>query len=98
MNTAVTTKSPKGATINARVNKALKTRAEKVLARVGVRTSDLITMTLHQVVLQDGIPFDVKVPNKETREAIDELESGGGEKFYGTAQELGEHILNPLKR
>ena len=57
----------KDATINARVDKKLKARAELVLDRVGVRTSDLITMLLHQVVLHDGIPFDVKIPTKDAK-------------------------------
>lgn len=55
-------------------------------------------MTLHQVVLQDGIPFDVKVPNKETRRAIDELERGGGERAKGSAADLRRHILQPRRR
>ena len=56
---------PKTATINARVDEKLKARAEKVLAQVGVSTSVVITMLLHQIVLRKGIPFDVRVPNAE---------------------------------
>lgn len=66
---------PKTANINARVEKDLKNKAEKVLRHVGVKTSDAITMFLRQVVLQRGLPFDVRVPNAETADAIDELES-----------------------
>jgi DNA-damage-inducible protein J len=50
-----------------------------VLAKVGVSTTDAITMFMRQVVLHDGLPFEVRVPNAETREAIEELESGGGQ-------------------
>lgn len=65
----------KTANINARVEKDLKIKAEKVLRHVGVKTSDAITMFLRQVVLQRGLPFDVRVPNSETRKAIVELEN-----------------------
>ncbi len=68
------TLSPKTANINARVEKHLKAKAEKVLRGVGVRTSDAITMFLHQIVLHDGLPFEVKIPSAETRKAIAELE------------------------
>jgi DNA-damage-inducible protein J len=82
------TLSPKTANINARVEKHLKAKAEKVLRGVGVRTSDAITMFLHQIVLHDGLPFEVKVPNAETRKAIAELESGKGTRF--TAKDTDE--------
>jgi DNA-damage-inducible protein J len=61
--------------ITARVEPELKAQAARVLAKVSVSTTDAITMFLTQVVLNDGLPFDVRVPNAETREAIAELES-----------------------
>jgi antitoxin component of RelBE/YafQ-DinJ toxin-antitoxin module len=44
-------------------------------------------MFLTQVVLQDGLPFNVRVPNAETRKAIEELEAGGGERVTGATKE-----------
>ena len=88
---------PKDATINARVDGRLKAKAEKVLAEVGVSTSEAITMLLHQIVLKRGIPFDVRLPNAETRAAIAELAAGGGEVFRGSAKELRRHILGKGK-
>ncbi len=81
----------KTAYINARVETKLKKEAEAVLERVGINTSDLVTMVLKQVVIQQGIPFDVcdrsHVPNAETRRAIASLERGGG-KHFETTEEL----------
>jgi DNA-damage-inducible protein J len=74
--------------ITARAEPKLKARSGRVLAKVGVSTTDAITMFLTQVVLKDGLPFDVRVPNAETRKAIGELESGGGEQFEGTTKEV----------
>jgi DNA-damage-inducible protein J len=89
---------PKNAYINARVDKNLKAKAEKVLRRVGVSTTDVITMLLHQIVLRKGVPFDVRVPNEETRRAMAELDQGGGERFDGTAEELIERIVGSRKQ
>jgi DNA-damage-inducible protein J len=61
--------------ITARVEPKLKARAARVLATVGVSTTDAITMFLRQVVLRNGIPFEVRVPNAETKRAIEELEN-----------------------
>lgn len=84
--------------ITARVEPKLKARAGRVLAKVGVSTTDAITMFLTQVVLKDGLPFDVRVPNAETRKAIAELESGGGERFEGTTKDFFDHAHRRPKR
>jgi DNA-damage-inducible protein J len=78
--------------ITARIEPKLKARAARVLANVGVSTTDAITMFLRQVVLRNGLPFEVRVPNAETKRAIEELESGGGERFEGTTSELVDHV------
>jgi DNA-damage-inducible protein J len=61
--------------VTARVEPKLKESAARVLARIGVSTSDAITMFLRQVVMRQGMPFDVAVPNAETSQAIQELEN-----------------------
>lgn len=77
----------KSAYITARIEPALKASAESVLQKLGVSTTDAITIFLRQVVMQRGFPFDVRIPNATTRKAIDELESGRG-KRYDTIDEL----------
>jgi DNA-damage-inducible protein J len=89
---------PKDATINARVDGRLKAKAEKVLSQVGISTTEAITMLLHQIVLRNGLPFDARIPNKETRAAMAELDAGGGEVFKGSGQELIDHILGARKK
>src|ERR1700681_958489 len=84
--------------ITARVEPKLKASAGKVLSKVGVSTSDAITMFLRQVVLQGGLPFEVRVPNAETRKAIDELESGGGETHRGSTKEFIDEALRRKKK
>jgi len=64
---------------NTRVDKQLKARAERVLAQVGVSTTEAVTMLLHQIVLRRGLPFEVRIPNRETIAAMEELDAGKGE-------------------
>ena len=78
----------KTATITTRIEPDLKRDAEDVLQRLGVNTTDAITMFLSQVVLQRGLPFDVRIPNKASRAAIAELEAGRGERHAGSTREV----------
>ncbi|HEY4522168.1 MAG TPA: type II toxin-antitoxin system RelB/DinJ family antitoxin [Candidatus Paceibacterota bacterium] len=84
--------------INARVERKLKKDAEAVLERVGVNTSDAVTMFLKQVVLQEGLPFEVRIPNKETRKAIADLEAGRGQVFTGSTKELFDKLAGRKSR
>jgi DNA-damage-inducible protein J len=78
----------KSAFITARIEPKLKARASRVLATVGVSTTDAITMFLRQVVLRRGLPFDVRAPNSATgkAKAIEELEAGKDEKLHDRIQ------------
>jgi uncharacterized protein len=61
-----TNASKKTGYINTRVTPALKAEAESVLERLGVSTTEAVTMFLNQVVLQQGLPFKVRIPSVET--------------------------------
>ena len=52
----------KTATLNLRVNPAVKERAEEVLSRLGVPMSTAIDMYLNQISLTGGIPFAITLP------------------------------------
>ena len=62
--------------IHARVDCNLKHDAELIFSSLGINTADAIRMFLTQVTLHQGIPFDLKIPNKETRKAMDDLIQG----------------------
>lgn len=83
----------KTAYINARVDKKLKADAQKVLKEVGVNTSDAVDMFLRQVVMHQGMPFEVRLPNAETLEAIRDLRAGKGERHTGSTREIFEALL-----
>jgi DNA-damage-inducible protein J len=60
-------------TIRARVEPELKRGAEAVLKKIGLTSSEAITLFLTQVKLKKGLPFPLRVPNKATRRAITEV-------------------------
>ena len=62
----------------ARVDEKLKNEATLILASLGLTVSDFVRIGLTKLVHERGLPFEMKVPNAKTREAIEELESGGG--------------------
>lgn len=48
-----------------RVDPKTKEQAEDILSQLGIPMSNAIGMFLKQVVLQHGIPFDMKLPSKK---------------------------------
>ena len=52
----------KSSSIYTRVEPKIKEQAEQVLSQLGIPVANAINLFLHQVVLQQGIPFDVKLP------------------------------------
>lgn len=52
----------KTATLNLRVNPAVKEQAEAILNKLGVPMSTAITMYLNQIALTGGIPFSISLP------------------------------------
>ncbi|KUO56040.1 MAG: hypothetical protein APF80_12430 [Alphaproteobacteria bacterium BRH_c36] len=83
----------KDAYINARVDKRVKAQAQKVLAKVGLSTTEAVNLLLHQIVLQKGLPFDVRVPNAETRQAIAEARDGKGTRHTGSTKAALQEIV-----
>ena len=78
----------KTAMVRARMEPELKAQVEDILSQVGLTTSQAITMFYRGVVAHDGIPFELRIPNKETREAIESLRTGEGVSVYENLDEL----------
>ena len=87
MNTATKT-----AFIRARVEPRVKREAETVLRTLGVDTTSAVTMFLKQVSLRKGIPFDIRIPNKDTLLALNE--KFDKRKAYIDADKLMADILS----
>jgi DNA-damage-inducible protein J len=72
--------------VRARIDGQVKEKAAKVLADMGLSVSDAIRLLLVRVAAERALPFEVKVPNAETRAAMSELEEGAGRSFNSVAE------------
>jgi DNA-damage-inducible protein J len=67
---------PKDATVRARIEPDLKKRVEIMFEKLGLSTTEAITLFYRQVDLRKGLPFDVVIPNETTRKTMDDTDAG----------------------
>lgn len=67
--------------VRARIDNTTKERATAALGAMGLSISDAIRLLMLRIADERRLPFDVKVPNAATREAMAELAAGKGIKF-----------------
>ena len=63
----------KSAMIRARTEPKLKDEVEKIFHELGLSCTEAINIFFRQVKLQHGLPFDVKIPNKTTLKAMEDV-------------------------
>lgn len=84
------------ATINIRVDDELKKQSEMIFDEIGLGMTSALTIFLKAVVRNNGIPFSLEIPNKETMEAFHEVEeiTSGKKKVkkYASAKELRKDL------
>lgn len=65
----------KTANVTARIQPNIKEQAEAILDRLGIPVSVFIDMTYRQVIMCDGVPFSLDIPDKlVTRDSITQAE------------------------
>ena len=55
----------KSANLYARIEPEIKEQAESILAALGIPVSNAINMFYKQIILQRGIPFELKLPQEK---------------------------------
>ena len=84
------------ATVTARVDENVKKEAETLFKKMGLNMSTAMNLFLKKCILEQGIPFELKVPNKETLKAMQETEDILSDKIerkgYNSAEELFEDL------
>ena len=95
----------KSANLCARIEPNLKTQAESILSALGIPASCAITMFYTQIVLKEGLPFDVKLPKHplnvddlSTNELNAELEKGYSDLEKGHVKRPSEVFSSLRKR
>ena len=62
--------------VHIRVDKKIKAKAARTLAAMGLTVSDAVRLLLTRIAAEKALPFDVRVPNRETVAAIEAGERG----------------------
>lgn len=78
------------AVVRARIDEKVKDEAAAVLAEMGLTVSDVVRMTLTRVARDKALPFEIKIPNAETRAAMEEADQIIKERRlrFKTAEEM----------
>ena len=95
----------KTANLYARIEPELKEEAESILAALGIPASNAITMFYRQIILQQGLPFDVKLPTAKpvdlsalTQEQLDaELQKGYDDLLAGKTRPARQ-VFDEIRR
>jgi DNA-damage-inducible protein J len=66
----------KTATIRARIEPHLKSKAEYVFRKLGLTATQAITLFYRQVELRKGLPFEIAIPNETTRRTFEHTDTG----------------------
>jgi DNA-damage-inducible protein J len=67
--------------VHVRVDERTKRTATKALAAMGISVSDAVRMLLVRVAAEKALPFDVKVPNATTVDAMRGADRGKGKRL-----------------
>ena len=82
----------KSTAISARINPELKQNVEQIFRELGLSASQAITLFYRQVELQHGLPFEVKLPNSITVEALRQAEARDNLQSFENASDLFEDL------
>ncbi len=71
----------KTAMIRARIEPELKEEVDDIFNKLGLNVTEAINLYYRQIKLQQGIPFEIKIPNAKTRRTVKDAREGKGKKF-----------------
>ena len=95
----------KSANLYARIEPDVKEQAESILSALGIPASNAINMFYKQIILQRGLPFDVKIPTERpldmsvlTEEQLNaELEKGYADMTTGKTKSASKAFADIRK-
>lgn len=82
-------------TLHIRIEPIVKQRAEETLNDLGLSITEAINVFLNQVILNDGIPFEIRKPkfNKETIQALEDTKNGKNlSKTFDSVDEMFKEL------
>lgn len=83
---------PKTEMIRARVEPTLKNDVEDIFKKLGLTTTEAISLFYHQVKLWKGLPFEVRLPNSLTIQTFKDTDSGKNLIHTENADEMFDRL------
>jgi len=82
--------------IRARIEPNLKLQVDKILEKLGLNQTEAIRLFYKQIILNKGLPFEVKIPdeifNEETLQVIKDIEEGKNIVSYDNIEDMIEAL------
>jgi DNA-damage-inducible protein J len=80
--------------LHVRVDETTKAQATEALEAMGLTMTEAIRLFLHQVVVSQSLPLELKVPNAETQAAMKEARTAmaARRKRFATADALFDDL------
>ena len=63
-------------TTSIKLDVEIKAKAKEIFKELGITMGEAVNIFLNQVTLHKGLPFEVKIPNDETKQAIEDARKG----------------------
>ena len=73
--------SVKTTTARVRIRPDIKNEAENIIHDLGLSVSTAFELFYRQIIMNRGLPFDLRIPNETTLKAIEDARKGHGKKF-----------------
>ncbi|MEP9401789.1 type II toxin-antitoxin system RelB/DinJ family antitoxin [Sphingomonas sp. VNH70] len=81
--------------LHVRMDEQLKAQATAALDAIGLSTADAVRLLFHRIVADQAFPLELKVPNEETRAAMEEsrrmmedIKAGRARPRFSNADEM----------
>ncbi|MFH0726415.1 MAG: type II toxin-antitoxin system RelB/DinJ family antitoxin [Pseudomonadota bacterium] len=71
----------KSAMTHARLTPEVKESAEAILKELGISISSAYELFYRQIIAHNGLPFEARVPTRQTIEAMKNARAGKGKKY-----------------
>ena len=75
-----------------RVEDSFYKEAKKIFNQFGLTFGDAVNLFLAKVVMEQGIPFDLKLPSEELKKRVDNIKKDRNVQTYNTTEELFEDL------
>lgn len=68
----------KSEVVHIRIEPKIKKQSEEIFSRLGINTTQAFSMFLNKVIMENGLPFDVKINENKANELASMFSSLGG--------------------